>query len=298
MKSNNPLPNSSPPLPGNPKKHRRLLRWEDTCSLAEVCDLPALTRAANLLGLGMEPSPTQGDASHNISLAPGKASHLLTIRGSRISVAEPERISHYLTVTIPWTFFYLSPQPVLHAASCVVDDQAVLFCGWPEAGKSSLAAAAWQRGLPVINDDCTAIDPARALVRPFPQCLSLRLSEPVVPEPFARALGESDQYFLGKNWKSDCWVLFGRSLPGMVAYGMNFPVRGLYLVKRGAHTRRTPADRQSALRKILAQTYPGQAGKLALLPFIESLMSQGKIHELEVGDGDVSGALSLAISPS
>ncbi len=278
--------------------HRRLLRWEDTCSRVEACDLTALLSAAQLLGLRVEAPPHQDEFPPDLSLAPGKTSYTLTLRRGRIAVPEAGRLAHYLAITIPWTFFYLCPQPVLHAASCVVEGEAVLFCGRSETGKSSLAAAAWERGFPVLNDDCTVVDPARVLVRPFPQGFSLRLTEPVVPPAFARVLSPGCPYFLGSNWKSDNWVLFGRALPGLVAYGASLPVRALYLVRRGAATRRAPVDRQTALRNILAQTYPGQAGKLAILPFVEALMGQGKIHVLEMGDGEVSEAVSLAISPN
>lgn len=277
--------------------HRRLLRWENTCSLAEVCDLPALDQAADLLGLVVEDTHGPNDSSPHVSLATSGPVYLLTIGVRQFTFRQAEGPAHYLAVAIPWTFHKLSPDPVLHASSCVVDNEAVLFCGRSETGKSSLIAAAWELGLPVINDDCTVVDPAGATVRPFPQGFSLRLSEPVLPEPFARFLDQGSQYFLGRGLKSDNWVLFGRSTLGLVPYGVSLPVRALYLIRRGSSTRCIPADRQKALSNILAQTYPGRAGNLAILPFIENLMREGKIHELEVGDGDFFGAVSLAVSP-
>lgn len=279
------------------KMHRRLVRWEDTCCLAEVCELDPLLQAVDALGLTTEIPPVPSASPPDISLGRYQSAYLLTVGVREIPVTEADRLAHYLAVTIPWTFFRLSPNPVLHASSCVVDDQAVLFCGRSETGKSSLAAAAWELGLSVMSDDCTVVDPERLLVRPFPQGFSLRLPEPVVPEPFTRLADQGSRYFLGKGLKSENWVLFGRSLPGFAPYGLNLPVKALYLIRRGASTRRSPVDRQKALRSILAQTFPGQVGALTILPFIEALMSQGKIHELEVGEGDVSGAVAMVASP-
>ena len=282
---------------GGPAGHRRLLYWQDTCCLVESCDLAALSLAARLLNLRVA-SPSPGDPTPpHVLLQPADGAYSLVVSKGSYTVPLGSPIAYYLAATIPWAFYNLSPDPVLHAACCVLDGEAVLFCGGSETGKSTLTAAAWERGLEVMNDDCVAVDPARALVRPFPQALSLRLQKPEVPEPFRCFVGQSGQYSLATGFKCDRWVLFGRSLLGLVPYGVDRPVRALYLARRGASTRRVPAERHGALHHLLAQTRPGRAGGLAILPFIQALLGQGKIYELEMGDQDVAGALELALSP-
>ncbi|MCB2228008.1 MAG: hypothetical protein KQH53_15110 [Desulfarculaceae bacterium] len=263
----------------------------------ETCDLPALLQAAELLGLELEPAPGTYQSLPDYSLGPSGSGYLITIGQWQIPVPEPGRLLHFLASTLPKAFHKLSPDPVLHASACVADGEAVLFCGRSESGKSSLAAEAWAQGLPLLNDDSTAIDPATGLARPYPHNISLRLTEPVLPEPFASRLGPDSHYMIGRGWKSDYWALLDRSLPRIVPYGTGLPVRALHLVSRGEDTRLCPADRQSALRGVLSQTYPGRAGKLAILPWVEALAARNAIFELTVGDHDIANALSLAIAP-
>ena len=297
MSPDAPFPQRPPAKPSTPHTHRRLLRWEGTCCRAQVHDLGALSDAADMLGLGIEDAPEQDNSPADVSLEPFKGGYLLKVGTTSYTLPAEDDPAHYLAITIPWTFYTLSPDPVLHAAGFVVEGEAVLLCGRSGVGKSSLTAAAWKRGLRVMNDDCTVVDPARAIVRPFPQGFSLRIDEPVVPAPFVEIASQGCPYYLGRGLKSENWVLFGRSLPGMVTLGQGLPVRALYFIRRGSTTRRSVADRQTALKNTLAQTYPGQAGKMAILPFVEALFKQGKIHELEVGDGDISNAVDLAVSP-
>jgi len=265
--------------------------------LANICHFPALTRSAKLLGLPLEKIENRSGQPDDITVVTAGSRYHLSAGKTRLSIPKTLHLTQFLTVVIPWTFFKRSPYPVLHAASCVVNDGAVLFCGGSQTGKSSLAAIAWERDFPIINDDCTAIEPLNARVRPFPQGLSLRLQEPGIPEPFASRNGNCTPCVEGKGWKSDYWVLFGRSLKGMVPYGNSFPVKALYFLRRGTLTRRFPVDRETAIKKILTLTFQTQNKRMGNLPFIERLWRRKQIFELEVGEGDLSGAFSLAISP-
>jgi hypothetical protein len=275
--------------------YRRLIRWEDTRSLAEVCHLPALARAAELLGLVLEKPEAQGDYV-DISVTPAPPGYSLSTRSSGLTADDALQLTHYLTAMIPWSFFALCDQPILHASSCVVDGEAVLFCGGSETGKTSLVTAAWQMGFSVINDDCTVIDSTSGTVRPFPQGMSIRLEKPVIPEPLAEQLGKQGPYCLGRGWKSDHWLIVGRTVKGFVPYGKSIPVRALYLIRRGSVTRRFPATREAALGNLLGQTFPTRVDRLAILSFVEALWRGQRVYELEVGEGDIAGAATLALS--
>ena len=281
----------------NTQNHQCLLGWEGTHTLADICHLHALTHTADLLGLPLETLENGCGRSADISVVQSGSVYLLSAGKVRLSIPVTRDLTPFLSAVIPWTFFKSSPYPVLHASSCVVSDGAVLFCGGSLTGKSSLAAIAWESGFTIVNDDCTAVEPSQARVRPFPQGLSLRLQEPSVREPFASAMGENGLHVLGKGWKSDYWVVFGRSLKGMAPYGSSFPVKALYFLRRGSLTRRKPADRSTALKKILTLTFETQNKRMGNLPFVETLLRQNKVFELEVAEGDLSGAFSLAISP-
>jgi len=281
----------------NTEMHRYLLGWEDVRSLAEVCHLPSLKRAAELLGLRLEKFEGVCSRPCDISVVPAGSTYLLSAGAVQFSISNTAQMTHFLAVAIPWTFSQLSPYPVFHASGCLVKGEAVLFCGGSQTGKSSLAAVGWEKGFSIINDDRTAVEPSYGTVRPYPQALSLRLQKPEIPEPFASVLTKDGPYCLGRGWKSNHWVLLGRSLERMVPYGVSFPVKTLYFLRRGMSTRRIPVDKETALRNVLTHTFRTQSKMLAILPFIETLWRQNKIYELIVGEGDVSGAFSLAISP-
>ncbi len=280
----------------NIQNHRCLLGWEGTYTLADICHLPALTHTAELLGLSLQ-TLENGGRPADITVVQAGAVYLLSAGKVRLSIPVTHNLTPFLSAIIPWTFFKSSPYPVLHASSCVVNDGAVLFCGGSLTGKSSLAVIAWESGFTIVNDDCTAIEPFNARVRPFPQGVSLRLQKPAVQKPFASALGENGPFVLGKGWKSDYWVIFGRSIKGVAPYGNSFPVKALYFLRRGALTRRMPVDRSVALKKILTLTFETQNRRMGNLPLVETLLRRNKVFELEVAEGGLSRAFSLAISP-
>ena len=92
---------------------------------------------------------------------PGVARFLLS--GGREIVFEtaagvaPGDIAIFLTGTVLGILLHQRGQVVLHASAVRVNGKAVLFCGASGTGKSTLAAALAQRGLPVVTDDFCAV---------------------------------------------------------------------------------------------------------------------------------------------
>ena len=81
----------------------------------------------------------------------------------------------------------------LHAALVAREDLGVLILGAGESGKSTLAAALWQRGFSLLGDDIAIIDPATTDAAPAPRRVSLRSGsrELVGADLWARILAAS-----------------------------------------------------------------------------------------------------------
>ena len=62
----------------------------------------------------------------------------------------------------------------LHAALVARGERGIAILGPAEAGKSTLAAALWQRGFSLLGDDLVIIDPAGVRAWPAPRRVSLR----------------------------------------------------------------------------------------------------------------------------
>ena len=67
----------------------------------------------------------------------------------------------------------------LHAAAAALDDRAVLICGSPGAGKSTLAVQLLERGWSFVADDVVPVDVTGSLALPMPcaPCIRTGLSE-------------------------------------------------------------------------------------------------------------------------
>lgn len=64
----------------------------------------------------------------------------------------------------------------LHAALVARGERGIAILGPAEAGKSTLAAALWQRGFSLLGDDLVIIDPAGVRAWPAPRRVSLRIT--------------------------------------------------------------------------------------------------------------------------
>ncbi len=70
---------------------------------------------------------------------------------------EAADIAIFLAGTVLGILLHQRGQVVLHASAVRVNGKAVLFCGASGTGKSTLAAALAQRGLPLVTDDFCAV---------------------------------------------------------------------------------------------------------------------------------------------
>jgi hypothetical protein len=101
---------------------------------------------------------------------------------------------------------------VVHATATGADEAAVVLCGPSYSGKSTLAAAAAQRGWAHLSDDLAPIDPAMLTVEPYQRPIMVRdhaaqglgLSAPR-PEGHHRFVAQESFYpasLLGAAWVS------------------------------------------------------------------------------------------------
>jgi hypothetical protein len=119
-------------------------------------NVPALLRGATVHG------PTwQMTERHFLIRIPGVARFLLS-EGRSIDFeaeagADPADIPIFILGTVFGILLHQRGQIVLHASAVALDGKAILFCGASGAGKSTMAAALVQRGLPLVTDDLCAL---------------------------------------------------------------------------------------------------------------------------------------------
>ena len=89
------------------------------------------------------------------------------------SLAEEVRL--FLLGTVWAALLHQRELLVLHASGILTPKGAVIFMGRSSAGKSSLAAAFYQRGYPVLGDDTIALDILKKQVVAYPTFPQLRL---------------------------------------------------------------------------------------------------------------------------
>lgn len=98
---------------------------------------------------------------HFLLRIPGIARFLLTagrdVAIEREPQSDPADIPAFLAGTVLGILLHQRGQIVLHASAVEVNGKAILFGGRSGTGKSTLAAALAQRGLPLVTDDICAI---------------------------------------------------------------------------------------------------------------------------------------------
>lgn len=191
--------------------------------------------------------------------------------------------------------------PLVHAGGVVADGGAIVFFGPSWSGKSSLAFAAWRRGLETLGDDRLCLDPVAARARAFPKCLKLRLPEGA-PIPEGRAGRRLDpdggDAFIGALG-DDRRLVLSRGLDGFVDYGRATPIRALVRLARDANAKRSRLDRMSAtkaLEGILGEASGVADTPMALVRLVKAHAPDGRIARLRIANGDLDGALDALLA--
>ncbi|MDJ0798464.1 MAG: hypothetical protein QNJ51_16860 [Calothrix sp. MO_167.B12] len=124
-------------------------------------DLPAM-EGSNIPRQGIE-AMFGGTVAEAYLYWPGVAKFMAT-GGNRLIVEptataiERQVLSLYILSEALGLILHQRNLLLIHASAILVDDQVIIFAGYPGAGKSTTAAAFAQVGYPVLSDDMVAID--------------------------------------------------------------------------------------------------------------------------------------------
>lgn len=188
---------------------------------------------------------------------------------------------------------------VVHAGGIVADGGAVVLFGPAFSGKSSLAFAAWKRGLDVLGDDRLCLDAKRGAASAFPKCLKLRLAAGATGPAGrdGRAFG-GDEAFVGALG-GDRRLVLSRRLPGFVNYDSAIPIRAIaWLARddRAAASRLEPMPATEALEGILGEATGADCSPMALVRLVKACAPGGRIARLRIAPGDLDRALDVLLA--
>lgn len=187
-------------------------------------------------------------------------------------------------------FLSKTQQVVLHSGAIIIDKQAVLFSGLPNAGKSTLALSAWLAHYALINDDLLVYNTQNHTVSAFPKPLKPRLPTLDIPSEITKKAGAPN--LVAGHFVHDIGLFVGRKSPGMIAYAEETSVKAFYYIERGTQTCLTPLDRMQALTIALSQVMPNQPC-LKISQLIHELATKKSIYHLVIGEHQQDQALEL-----
>jgi len=188
---------------------------------------------------------------------------------------------------------------VVHAGGIVADGGAIVLFGPSQSGKSSLAFAAWRRGLAVLGDDRLCLDAERGAASAFPKCLKLRLSARAAPPTGrdGRPFG-AEEAFVGALG-GDRRLVLSRRLPGFVDYDCAIPIRAMaWLARddRAAQSRLEPMPATEALEGILGEATGAGRSPMALVRLVKACAPGGRFARLRIANGDLDRALDALLA--
>jgi hypothetical protein len=138
----------------------------------------------------------------------------------------------------------------LHGSAVSIDGEAVAFLGQKQSGKSTLAAALFAKGHPLVTDDVLAVDPGAAASIPvYPAYPSLKLSEDV-----ASALGmEHGRLDPERALNSSMEKAYYPARDGFVDAPL--PLRKIYLLDWGDRPATTQITGRDAFTALVREAY-------------------------------------------
>ncbi len=186
---------------------------------------------------------------------------------------------------------------VVHASGFVAGGSAVVCFGAPFAGKSSMAFAAWRRGMDVLGDDRICLDPATMGAAVYPKCLKLRLDDGAPPAHMSAALDRDDAFVgvLRGDAGDDRRLVLSRRLPGFVGYDAALPLRALVRIERwdGRESCLDTVPVVDVLDDILTQAMLSNRSPMELVRMIKAHTPDGRLVRLRVAPDDTDAGLDL-----
>ncbi len=200
----------------------------------------------------------------------------------------------FLTLeAVAYRFAVETRRLVVHASGFVADGGAVVCFGAPFAGKSSMAFAAWRRGMDVLGDDRICLDPATMGAAVYPKCLKLRLDDGPPPDDMLAAV-DRDDAFVG-DLDGDRRLVLSRRQPGFVGYDAALPLRALVRIERwdGPESRLDTVPVVDVLDDILTQAMLSDRSPMELVRMIKAHTPDGRLVRLRVAPDDTDAGLDL-----
>lgn len=257
------------------------------CPEADIAAQAALFTALEL-------NPAPDDAKADITLGMTDGNYLITYRQEKITCASKDDCLINLTTLINAHFFnQATTQPILHAGGFNHPKGAVLFAGAPYSGKSTLALHAWKAGEQLLGDDWLIFDSLQASVSPLPKPIKPRMN---TGQKLARTKGLPDSSWIYGQLREEWRLMISRQQGFYNHYYEPLPISALFFISRGntLTTQAVPLSKADALQSMLTETMLSSA-RLSLhgVRLLDNLWSEGKVHQLIIGEDDFETAIEL-----
>lgn len=250
-----------------------------------VPDRGWIARLEAFTGLAMTEDSTAGEAPPALAVATARVAVVDGHDVRRFATAGD--LEAWLLLTVSDVMVARGRFATLHAAAFLVTDGAVLLAGPPYAGKSTLAAAARERGLVTLGDDQVRVDPGTGMVWPLPRPAKRRIADPPSAPPPASGV-------LRARLDDEVVDLESRTGLASVHEGHRV-VRVVHLARHvGPGIVQRPLDAFAATRGLLDQTRVHGADGLAMAAAIARRLGRVPTAVMSVGDGEIAQAIRVA----
>jgi hypothetical protein len=271
---------------------RVVITWGSEETLIDTFDVQPVEDAARLVGLPAQAVGAPDAISPRMIVDRSGDDCVIRVGDASVTTQERDDLVGALALQIGLAFYDLTPLLLVHSAGVVVEDDAVLFVGPQDHGKTSLAFYAWRSGFTLIGDDRVLVDPDAFTATAFPMAMKIKVAEDdSMPDDLVHSPHCLRSWMVGR-WR----FIVGRMIPGMAQYDSPYPIRRVFLLERGSdpRTRIEPIDPRSALRSLLVSNAVISGPDPRVVRFADQLCRRGRVSRLVVGAGDISGAVKVA----